>query len=289
MLAHLVNQRGSSLIQVMVGVAVMGIVIAGFTTFMDTGNREAKSLQQKLEILQTQQDLMRDLSDPALCACNFNSTINTANAANLFFDTTNPNSKITLPNLFTTCVGGTPGNPLIAVGENLPGSQGGLRVGSIEMKEFVATGTGRYRAKIEVGFAADSLKMGRKPASVNVSVVADLANPTQARVTSCTAGKDIMGSGGGLGTVCPATTINPYMPHPLLPSYVIPEAPVGTFFYNAFAAPGAVVGKLSAVQPDCTAAFFGQIHICNYTTSSPQTLAWQTFNLYCPGPENGGP
>ena len=185
----------------MVAVGVMGIVIAGLTTVLDNSNREVKSLQQKFEILQTQQDLMRDLSDPGICACNFDPTKNVTNAATLSFDTTNPDSMMSSPNLFATCIGGVPGSPLITIGQPLPGSQAGLKVKTIQMKEFVATGTGRYRARIEVAFDASSLKIARKPASVNVSVVADVSNPAQAKITSCTAGKDIGASGA-----CPAGT-----------------------------------------------------------------------------------
>lgn len=262
--------------QVMVAVAILGVVIAGTTSFMDTSNRDAKSLQQKLEILQSTQDIMRELSDPAICACNFDPTINIGNAAALRFDSTNPSSFIQLPQLFATCVGGVPGMPIFIAGQRIPGSQSQLTVESIQLKNFVATGTGRFRGNLEIEFNKDSLVMGRKPASVNLSVMADVSNPAQARITSCTSGRDVAGGGTGSATMCPESP----MPWGIAGQLTIPAAPVGTFFVLT----GTGNAGLTAREPGCGSTYA----FCDYIIQNPPTVAWTTpSSAPCPSTSDG--
>lgn len=261
--------------QVMVAVAILGVVIAGTTSFMDTSNRDAKSLQQKLEILQSTQDIMRDLSDPAICACNFDPTKNTANATALRFDSTNPSSFIQLPQLFATCIGGVPGMPIFIAGQKIPGSQSQLTVESIRLQNFVATGTGRFRGDLEIAFNKDSLVMGRKPASVNLSVMADVSNPAQARITSCTSGRDVAGSGGGgSATTCPAGPVQWGMTQ-----FQTPEAPAGTFLILF----GSTT-TLTVREPGCG----NNYSVCEYVSQNPIRLGWTTpTSTSCPVTSDG--
>lgn len=262
----------------------MGVLVAGMTTFMDNSNREAKTLQQKLDIVQTEQDLMRDLSDPALCACNFDPTKNTAFANLLSFNASDANSRIELPQLFGTCVNGVPGSPIAIQGQKVPGSQSGLVVGHIRLQKFEDVGTGRFRAELEVGFDSGSLLMGRKPVTVGMSIQATTAGG-QSTITACTTGRDI----ASVGTVpgdCPPTPVNNLMAL----NATIPSAPVGTYAYLGYNFPGGGQRPeptvfLTAFEPSCGNPFFR----CDYTQSGDQQPLWsQMFMNSCPD-NNSGP
>ncbi len=253
----------------MVAVAIMGVVIAGITTVMDNGNREAKSLQQKIEILQAEQDIMRDLSDPSICGCNFDATKNTANGSPLTFDIGSSASQINLTRLYASCINDVPGLPVAIAGATLPGTQTGVAVSTIRLRNFQSTGTGRFRAELEMAFDHNSLELSRRPASVNVTLNADVTNPSAARVTSCSTSRDPSGAGGGVGNFsCPSV--------PLSLGYgltSLPEAPAGMYY---------AYGSFSMVQPSC-----GDYHVCEIATTNPVTFAWKSVYSQCPVTSDG--
>ncbi len=254
----------------MVAMAVMGILTAGLMTVMDTGNKEVKSLQQKIEILQAEQEIMRDLSDPGICACNFDPAKNTANGAPLTFDTANTASQISLKQLYATCVSNVPGTPIAAEGQRLPGTGTGVTVSTIRMRGFTPTGTGRYRAQIEVAFDSDSLELSRRPATIPITLNAT-GNP--ATITGCSTGKDVAGIGGGAGAGggCPAATLNYY--GPMGPN--LPDAPPGTFYSVG-------TGTYSMNQSTC-----GDYYLCDIVSLNPLTYDWRPHMVSCPSSSDG--
>jgi hypothetical protein len=59
----LANQTGQSLIQVLVGIAIMGVMTAVFTSMMASQNRETRALSEKLAALDFQNLLQTTLSE----------------------------------------------------------------------------------------------------------------------------------------------------------------------------------------------------------------------------------
>lgn len=259
--------------QVMIGTALLGVMISGVASVLDNSNRTTKALQQKLEILQATQDIIRELSDVAICACNFDPLKNTANAAKLAFDSNSAGAVIEIPQLFATCVNDVPGMPLFEKGKKLAGSQS-LIVESIRMKNIVATGTGRFRGELEVAFDKESMVLGRKPASMNLSLVADVTNPGAAKIVSCSSAK--AAGHAGLATSCAEAAVKNYEY-----SYSAPEAPFGAHFLVSTIGSG---GSLSAEKPGCGQPYL----ICTYGSQSPRTTAWLYRENACPLGDSGG-
>ena len=64
------NQRGFSLIEILIALAIMGVVAAAFTSLMTTMQLENRSVQDKIEAADIERQMGTLLADDALCRCN---------------------------------------------------------------------------------------------------------------------------------------------------------------------------------------------------------------------------
>jgi len=180
----------------MIGSAISGMMMAGITSMLYHGNLGVKALQEKIDILQTQQDLLRDLADSAICGCNFDPSKNTSNGSALTFDSTDlASAAINLKTLYSACVANVPGRPLATVGQPLNGSPSRLQVESIELAKLEPTGTGLYKGQLKIKFDSSKMALSRKPATVSISLAVDTTIAAQARITGCSATTNPSGAG----------------------------------------------------------------------------------------------
>ena len=219
------NSSGMSLIEVMIGLAIMGVVTAGMVAMLDQGNRGTLSLQQKIEVLQVQQDVFRDLGEPTICGCNFDPTKNLSNGSPLTFDSTNlAAASITLSSLYATCVGNVPGNPIARTGLPLSPAVPSVVVSRIRLAGITATGAGGYRGDIQIEFDPDKMILLRKPAHVTIGFQVDATIPTQTRILGCSTSVSGAGGSGGGTFECPPLSVSP-----VSAAYTLPRAPLGAY------------------------------------------------------------
>src|SRR5262245_8337329 len=128
------NERGFSLVEVLVGLAIVTVMMAAFGSFMDSSSRSTKGLTQKMEILQLQQEILGDLANASVCGCNLDQAKNGAAAALNFNSNLAPAqlkaAQFSLGTLFAACnaAGNAPANPTVVGGQKLQGSLTGLVV-----------------------------------------------------------------------------------------------------------------------------------------------------------------
>jgi len=96
----MLNQRGQSLVQILIGVAIMGIMMIAFATMTANQSREASALAQKLAAMDFQQQLTRTFSDGTLCTSLLTlPTARTFDSTNALLGSPNP-PIITLTNTY---------------------------------------------------------------------------------------------------------------------------------------------------------------------------------------------
>ncbi len=182
--------RGVALIPALIGTLILTILIATVAGVVHFYTRETQSLSQKLEIIQIQQALFGVLNTPAVCACNMDPSLNTSNSTPLVFNSSNPaTARISFDRIFSSCAGNTPSDPILNRNQPPSGSSSGVRIRDIALENIQSTGTpGSYYGELTIGFTAQSLVMGRRPAKVGINFRADVSNPGQARITACSSG-----------------------------------------------------------------------------------------------------
>jgi len=195
------NQRGQSIAQVLVAVALMGIVMAAFTTLIATQMKESKALAEKLAALDLQQFLTASLADGSVCAYVLNNpTVLTFNSTSVSPATP---QTITLPNpraaglparLYSAILPNPappptqiPGAVAVEVGQPASAISSSLIVASIQLQILSGTG-GRYKGNWLINFDRSKTVRALNPVSVAVTLTADISAPGAAKVTGCQSG-----------------------------------------------------------------------------------------------------
>jgi len=203
------NQRGQSITQVLIAVAIMGVVMAAFTSLIAIQMKESKALAEKLAALDLQQFLTASLADGSVCAYVLN------NPTVLTFDSTKPLPQtITLPDpdakgeratLFASILPGPPAAPgpaVARVGSIASVASNSLIVQSIQL-QITQGSAGSYAGNWLVSFDSSKTVRSIRPAAVAVKLTADITTPTSAKITSCQSGS---ASGNPAGSPCSVTT-----------------------------------------------------------------------------------
>jgi len=170
--------------QLVIGLAVGGILSAGMASFYSIAASSQNEVLQRFEVLDLRQQMQRTL-DVAVCACTLNPASNTTNSAPLTFDT---GGRIELDALYSACNTANPPvpvEPFATKNAPAPGSQTGLRVSNIylaDLQPVGPAGSRQFTGRFEMHFQS---RMARQPATVNVRVVAAPGGPPYT-VQSCT-------------------------------------------------------------------------------------------------------
>lgn len=115
----LINQRGQSLVQVMVASAIMGVVIMAIVSTQTSMTHENRSLTEKLSALDLNRVITGLIANSAVCNAIFR-TANLVNPSNLTFNATNVSNN----NRYVFPVRSIPrdaiGTPLLSIAPTLP-------------------------------------------------------------------------------------------------------------------------------------------------------------------------
>ncbi|MFN9066498.1 MAG: type II secretion system protein J, partial [Bdellovibrionales bacterium] len=116
------NQRGNSLIQVMIATAIMLVVALGTADLISNQNKEVKALTERLQISETKTLLSQILINSSYCSClfrgrTFNSTTKTWTPA----ITSLPSSYTNIPAFPAACTASA-SNLVPPVGTVMPGT-----------------------------------------------------------------------------------------------------------------------------------------------------------------------
>jgi type II secretory pathway pseudopilin PulG len=184
------NQRGQSLVQVLISVAIMGILMAAMATMQTSQQRENRALSEKLSALDLQRSMSSALASGTVCTYILNNPVVTFNSTLVAAGTAQV-TPITSP-LYASVVGGFPGPVLAQVGPaHFPNS---LPIQSITLTVSSGSGTS-FLGSIDVNFDQTQLTRSIHSASASVLLSVNATTPANATITSCA------GVGGGSGAV----------------------------------------------------------------------------------------
>ncbi len=119
------SERGESLVMVLVAVGVTAILSLGLATIMSNSSKETSRLMQKLELISLRRSLEILLSNPETCSCQMQGLSIKSLAGT-------PNS-VSIPSIKLGC--GSASSPLVTQNSPLPGSETGLGIGAISLKD----------------------------------------------------------------------------------------------------------------------------------------------------------
>lgn len=183
MLKGIENQRGVSIIEVLVAIGVMTIVMASVTSFQVSQQRETRALSEKLAALDGEKLLISALMDGSTCLHILN------NPAPMTFNSTTLSPMTpqyitpSLP-LYAKVQSGTPGPVVAEVGKLLSASSPSLVVTSVRLR--VNSGSGNtYLGAWEVAFDNSKTIRALKPISISTILTVDNSVPTASKITSC--------------------------------------------------------------------------------------------------------
>ena len=211
------NQRGQSLIQIVISIGIMGIVMAGFASMMSIQSKETRSLTEKLAALDLQKILTSALADGSVCQYVLNNpSVLTFNSTLVSLAT--PQTVIISTPLYASVSGGVPGPPIAQVLQQASSFSNTLIINSISLS--ITSGSGSsYIGNWVVEFDNTKTVRAIKPATISTTLIADTSTPTAARITGCMAGalagtvtgRCNFGTATGTATNCSVLQAAPFM------------------------------------------------------------------------------
>jgi prepilin-type N-terminal cleavage/methylation domain-containing protein len=205
------NQKGMSMIEVMVAVGIMAIIMAGVASMMSNQSKETKSLDEKMGLQGTQTMLSNILTSSGYCQC-FMGTGTTVDTTQ-----TPPTFSASLPTAIQTSYDASCnpiGTALLTVGTQLANTN--LKPTAISLQNITDSGGAtpgvNYTGNLVVNFDQTALVRARKDVSVPFAFSVNSADVSTARhITSC-------GSVVGIPTPAPAPAPVPPPTPPFAPS-----------------------------------------------------------------------
>lgn len=196
------SNRGFTLVQTMIGVAVLGVVVMGGASFMDYYNQTTLLISQRAAALELKTRLIQSMKDPNLCACTLNPALrsDTINMDDFVFNSTLPSGgTLSIQRVRVGCGAST---ALLAEGSLNVGA--GLQIDQVTFTDLIPTGnTNEWRGKWKISFRQPAGRPALAPVEAHQFVVADpasiTADPTRATIRAC-AGTV---AATGLINVCP--------------------------------------------------------------------------------------
>lgn len=166
------KSSGFSLVEILIGGAIISILALGFASFVSTSTSMQKRLEQKNEAFDLRQQLQATLANVATCSCQL---------TDLTFDSAN--SKLPL-NLVRPACGVA--QALAQAGQLLPGTSTGLTVSNVSVANLRPAGAGEYLGELTVAFTSGSMVSALKPVITTLRLAVDPASPPSAvKITGC--------------------------------------------------------------------------------------------------------
>lgn len=163
------HTQGFSLIEVLVSVAVMGVISFAMMEMIQQQNKSIRILSEKLAVKDLEISLKSLVSNNNFCGCLFK---------NINFDVAGKklsNKLASIPDGFGTtgACNATTSLLIPPVGQKIGSSQ--MEIAAIEVVDVVDQGNGNYTAKLSVEIAPSSLVMPLQPAVTPIAFNIDTA------------------------------------------------------------------------------------------------------------------
>lgn len=175
------NEAGFSMVQVLIAIAISGMLAMGIATMMSNQNKEAKSLGEKVAIIDLSNLLMTTWTDPSVCTGQFSGTT---------LDTTLVGSPTPLELNLTTVAGN--GSPIINAGDVVSPIAPGFKVSTIKVTRFTGSGDD-FNAVLQIDFQVTKNTRAHKPAMVRLKFKTDPSTPANAKaILACGGSNSIL-------------------------------------------------------------------------------------------------
>jgi hypothetical protein len=210
----LVNQRGQSLIQVIISLGIMGIGMLAVVSMQVTQQRESRALTEKLASVDLLRVVTTALANPASCNAMFSSA-NLHNPAALPFDATAISPTTPYKFSITSIPTGTTAPPIVSAGSQVSPLSDSLVLRPNTPNPTLPPGirlmvTSLTNATLELNFENSSLVRTLKPLQFPIDIIT--SGPLSSTlITSCGIANpnawtsmNLYGSNLGPPAVCPA-------------------------------------------------------------------------------------
>lgn len=187
------NEKGSTLIQVLIAAGLMSILALGFSSIISQQHKQIKVLEQKSETLDIKNEILIALSKQDICACNLNPSklAPVGTRAAIEFSTSPATFNLT-DGLRTQCDGAYP--KFLSTDKKTMTSLTVDRITIEELTQIDAT-SNQWTGRMEVAFGGGNMALKNISFPINVRTTSTTA-PFQVDVCSVSA----MGSDDGLIT-----------------------------------------------------------------------------------------
>ena len=189
------NQKGISIVEVLVATGIMAILMTGFSSFMLSQSRETRAVAEILSA----QDLMKSLIGSLAKGdvCQHILSTQPFNATQVIAGTPYVIDIGNQPIYSSMATAAIPGPALIKKGDKASAYTSSLEVESIQFE--VTTGTivgtvGNFKGRWIIKFDDSKTIRKMKPLSISAVISANTTTPLAARTVSC------LGSGGSIGS-----------------------------------------------------------------------------------------
>ena len=163
---NLRNQRGESLMTVIIAVGIAGILILAIMTMASDMTKSLKYFSQKTDVLEMKGYLMQQLAAPTICDWQ----LATANSMAHINETT----PASTPDINFTALYSGSSNTTPSMIDTATPTLSGLKVTSIKFKNFAATGTpGRFSSELTVSFDPTTLVHPLAPFKIRKDITFD--------------------------------------------------------------------------------------------------------------------
>ncbi|MBL7670292.1 MAG: prepilin-type N-terminal cleavage/methylation domain-containing protein [Bdellovibrionaceae bacterium] len=184
------NMRGASLIEILVSLAILGIVASGFLTVVINQQKQLHHVNQKQEVAELKAYLLSTFTNSDSCTCSLRPT-DTAQPGPLVFDSNvvDGSQAMIIPKIVEGCALGA--KNLAGAGELVPGTQTNLRVQDIRLVKIQPGGNPlEWFGYLQISFDPTSTPISLKPLQVKQRFTIDTIAPSVAAnrlIKSCIA------------------------------------------------------------------------------------------------------
>lgn len=270
------NETGFTLIEVMMGIAILAIVTIGMAESLSQMYSQLRAISQKQEIIELKNIVTQQLGKPGVCTWQLRDKV-----IDVSMPTTEFSPSPSLLNLGEIYMGQDATSPLLAKsGLRIPESLSGVKVASVYFKNIYATGNANeYKGIFQINFDAASLAQPVKPLQVQQVFLTDAADPASAKkILACKGGG---GASGSIKTECATASKRGKGVGANLVYHTFTVAPTLTDIFDVFEYPGGEAAwglscKSQYVQTTCSAS-----ELNSDTTMGPDLWQLQYGRLGC--------
>ncbi len=192
------NQKGMSLIEVMLAAAIMLVVGAGISSLILSQARETKSLAEVLAALDLEKNIIASMADGTVCQYMLN------NPSQSTFNSTALPYKVTSPGPIYAKIAPTGPGPIVAkVGDTASAYSSSMIIKSIKLEVLNGSGNS-YMGNWLIEFDETKSVRSHKPISIGATLNVDSTNPTAAKFVGCMT----TGMSQGYMQSCPSGTFS---------------------------------------------------------------------------------